>query len=203
MPQGGISIERSDMRMRSSSMIIIPYGRSRDRPTQYPGLIATPFVMAGFRADLAAAADKSRRDRHVEGIGTVIPARTCIARGTMAAGSQPFMHHVDLRLLSRDELFRESTHLRIVCGVYRPARLQQVGRIRIAGHNRLRREPRWVFDRFHLKAPVTLADALPVHTSCSGSDGAPVSPSPVIAAIAMWDLLFRYPRLPLLSVCCH
>lgn len=49
-----------------------------------------------------------------------------------------------------------------------------------AAGQRLRREPRWVFARFHLKAPVTLADAMPVHTSGSGSDGVTVSPSPAI-----------------------
>jgi hypothetical protein len=35
----------------------------------------------------------------------------------------------------------------------------------------LRREPRWVFARFHLNGSETLAKAMPVHTSGSGSDG--------------------------------
>lgn len=32
-------------------------------------------------------------------------------------------------------------------------------------------EPRWVFARFHLNGPATLADTMPVHTPGSGSDG--------------------------------
>src|ERR1700744_1795799 len=36
---------------------------------------------------------------------------------------------------------------------------------------------RWVFARFHLNGPKTSAEAVPVHTSGSGSDGVTVSPS--------------------------
>jgi hypothetical protein len=35
----------------------------------------------------------------------------------------------------------------------------------------LRREPRWVFARFHLNGAETLAEAMPIQTSGSGSDG--------------------------------
>lgn len=44
-------------------------------------------------------------------------------------------------------------------------------RLRNAAGRRLRREPRRVFARFHLKAPMRLAHAMPVHASGSGSDG--------------------------------
>lgn len=37
-----------------------------------------------------------------------------------------------------------------------------------------------VFARFHLNGPETSAQAVPVHTSGSGSDGVTVSPSPAI-----------------------
>jgi hypothetical protein len=42
------------------------------------------------------------------------------------------------------------------------------------------REPRWIFARFHLIGPETLAEAKPVHTPGSGSDGMTVSSSPAI-----------------------
>ena len=50
-------------------------------------------------------------------------------------------------------------------------------RLRDAAGQRLRREPRWVFARFHLNGSQTSAEAVPVHTSGSGSDGVTVSPS--------------------------
>jgi hypothetical protein len=53
-------------------------------------------------------------------------------------------------------------------------------RLHDAVGQRLRREPRWVFARFHLKALATLADAMPVHRPGSGSDGVTVSPSPAV-----------------------
>ena len=53
-------------------------------------------------------------------------------------------------------------------------------RLRDAAGQLLRREPRWVFARFHLNGPETSAEAVPVHTSGSGSDGVTVSPSPAI-----------------------
>jgi hypothetical protein len=54
----------------------------------------------------------------------------------------------------------------------------------------LRREPRWVFARFHLSGSKTSAEALPVHTPGSGSDGVTVSPSPaVLLQLSRWDLL--------------
>ncbi|NRP75494.1 hypothetical protein ILFOPFJJ_06417 [Ensifer psoraleae] len=72
-------------------------------------------------------------------------------------------------------------------------------RLRDAAGQRLRREPRWGA-RFHLKAPMTLANAMPVHTSGSGSDGVTVSPSPAICcncrggtSFAYWPLRFRPP----------
>src|SRR3984957_20156923 len=40
-----------------------------------------------------------------------------------------------------------------------------------------RREPRWIFVRFHLNAAKALAEAMPVQTPVSGSDGVTVSPS--------------------------
>ena len=56
------------------------------------------------------------------------------------------------------------------------------------------------FRRFHLKAPMTLVNAMPVHTSGSGSDGVTVSPSPAIGcnwrggtSFSYWPLLFRPP----------
>ena len=59
-----------------------------------------------------------------------------------------------------------------------------------AAEQRLRREPRWVFARFHLTASETLAEAMPVHTSGSGSDGVTVSPSPaILLQLPEWDLL--------------
>ena len=42
-------------------------------------------------------------------------------------------------------------------------------------------EPRWIFACFHLNGAQTLADAMPVHTPGSGSNGVTVSPSPVIS----------------------
>jgi hypothetical protein len=43
-----------------------------------------------------------------------------------------------------------------------------------------------VFARFHLNGPETSAEAVPVHTSGSGSDGATVSPSPAILLQLLW-----------------
>ena len=40
-----------------------------------------------------------------------------------------------------------------------------------------RREPRWIFARFHLNGAKALAEAMPVQTPGSGSDGVTVSPS--------------------------
>ena len=42
---------------------------------------------------------------------------------------------------------------------------------------RRRREPRWIFARFHLNVAKALAEAMPVQTPGSGSDGVTVSPS--------------------------
>ena len=42
---------------------------------------------------------------------------------------------------------------------------------------RRRREPRWIFARFHLNGAKALAEAMPVQTPGSGSDGVTVSPS--------------------------
>ena len=42
---------------------------------------------------------------------------------------------------------------------------------------RHRREPRWIFARFHLNGAKALAEAMPVQTPGSGSDGVTVSPS--------------------------
>src|SRR5271163_2184833 len=42
---------------------------------------------------------------------------------------------------------------------------------------RRRREPRWIFARFHLNVAEALAEAMPVQTPGSGSDGVTVSPS--------------------------
>jgi hypothetical protein len=39
------------------------------------------------------------------------------------------------------------------------------------------REPRWIFARFHLNGAKALAEAMPVQTPGSGSDGVTVSPS--------------------------
>jgi hypothetical protein len=49
---------------------------------------------------------------------------------------------------------------------------------------RRRREPRWIFARFHLNVAKALAEAMPVQTSGSGSDGVTVSPSSANVAIA-------------------
>ena len=49
---------------------------------------------------------------------------------------------------------------------------------------RRRREPRWIFARFHLNVAKALAGAMPVQTSGSGSDGVTVSPSSANVAIA-------------------
>ena len=43
--------------------------------------------------------------------------------------------------------------------------------------DRRRREPRWIFARFHLNGAKALAEAMPVQTPGSGSDGVTVSPS--------------------------
>jgi len=40
-----------------------------------------------------------------------------------------------------------------------------------------RREPRWIFARFPLNGAKALAEAMPVQTPGSGSDGVTVSPS--------------------------
>ena len=40
-----------------------------------------------------------------------------------------------------------------------------------------RREPRWIFARFHLNGAKALAETMPVQTPGSGSDGVTVSPS--------------------------
>ena len=74
-------------------------------------------------------------------------------------------------------------------------------RLRDAAGQRLRREPRWVFARFHLNGPKTSAEAVPVHTSGSGSDGVTVSPSlAFLLQLPRWDLLFLYgPVRPLSS----
>ena len=40
-----------------------------------------------------------------------------------------------------------------------------------------RREPRWIFARFRLNGAKALAEAMPVQTPGSGSDGVTVSPS--------------------------
>jgi hypothetical protein len=43
-----------------------------------------------------------------------------------------------------------------------------------------RREPRWIFARFHHNDGNALAEAMPVQTSGSGSDGLTVAPSSAI-----------------------
>ena len=43
--------------------------------------------------------------------------------------------------------------------------------------DRRRREPRWIFARFHLNGAKALAEVMPVQTPGSGSDGVTVSPS--------------------------
>jgi hypothetical protein len=70
-----------------------------------------------------------------------------------------------------------------------PARLQQVWQTlevttadvypaSLCGvSDRRRREPRWIFARFHLNVAKALAEAMPVQTPGSGSDGVTVSPS--------------------------
>jgi hypothetical protein len=71
-----------------------------------------------------------------------------------------------------------------------PARLQRVWQTLVHGSQLLtyirlpfcglidhRREPRWIFARFHLNAAKALAEAVPVQTPGSGSDGVTVSPS--------------------------
>ncbi len=70
-------------------------------------------------------------------------------------------------------------------------------RLRDAAGQRLCREPRWVFARFHLKAPMTLANAMPVHTSGSGSDGVTVSPSLAICCNCRGGTSFPCSRLGL------
>lgn len=99
--------------------------------------------------------------------------------------------------------------------VYGPRPIATVGWIRIDGHNcrcisgcvmRLDNvfaaslDGLMGFRRFHLKAPMTLVNAMPVHTSGSGSDGVTVSPSPAIGcnwrggtSFSYWPLLFRPP----------
>ncbi len=47
----------------------------------------------------------------------------------------------------------------------------------LCGLNDRRREPRWIFARFHLNGAKALAEAMPVQTPGSGSDGVTVSPS--------------------------
>src|SRR6266436_3615973 len=47
----------------------------------------------------------------------------------------------------------------------------------LCGLNDRRREPRWIFARFHLNVAKALAEAMPVQTPGSGSDGVTVSPS--------------------------
>jgi hypothetical protein len=47
----------------------------------------------------------------------------------------------------------------------------------LCGLNDRRREPRWIFARFHLNDAEALAKAMPVQTPGSGSDGVTVSPS--------------------------
>jgi hypothetical protein len=49
-------------------------------------------------------------------------------------------------------------------------------------------EPRWIFAGFHLNGTQTLADAMPVHTPGSGSDGVTVSPSPEAMAMSLIGL---------------
>jgi hypothetical protein len=72
-----------------------------------------------------------------------------------------------------------------------PARLQQVWQTLevttadvypaslcgVSDRRRRRREPRWIFARFHLNVAKALAEAMPVQTPGSGSDGVTVSPS--------------------------
>src|SRR5262249_37338390 len=72
-----------------------------------------------------------------------------------------------------------------------------------AAGQRLRREPRWVFARFHLTAPGTLAEAMPVHTSGSGSDGVTVSPSPAICCNCWVGPPFPFVVYRLASSCFH
>ena len=47
----------------------------------------------------------------------------------------------------------------------------------VSDRRRRRREPRWIFARFHLNVAKALAEAMPVQTPGSGSDGVTVSPS--------------------------
>ena len=47
----------------------------------------------------------------------------------------------------------------------------------LCGLSDRRREPRWIFARFHLNDAKALAEAMPVQTPGSGSDGVTVSPS--------------------------
>src|SRR5689334_6190066 len=72
-----------------------------------------------------------------------------------------------------------------------------------AAGQRLRREPRWVFARFHLTAPETLAEAMPVHTSGSGSDGVTVSPSPATCCNCSVGPPFPFVVYRLASSCFH
>ena len=47
----------------------------------------------------------------------------------------------------------------------------------LCGLNDHSREPQWIFARFHLNGAKALAEAMPVQTPGSGSDGVTVSPS--------------------------
>jgi hypothetical protein len=76
---------------------------------------------------------------------------------------------------------------------FRRSQLLTYIRLFEAAGQRLRREPRWVFARFHLNGPKTSAEAVPVHTSGLGSDGVTVSPSPAfLLQLLRWDLLLLY-----------
>src|SRR5579872_5637440 len=73
---------------------------------------------------------------------------------------------------------------------FRRSQLLTYIRLFEAAGQRLRREPRWVFARFHLNGPKTSDKTVPVHTSGSGSDGVTVSPSPAfLLQLLRWDLL--------------
>jgi hypothetical protein len=53
-----------------------------------------------------------------------------------------------------------------------------------------RREPRWIFARFPLNGPKTLAFAMPVHIPGSGSDGWTVRHLLLFVAIAAGNSFF-------------
>jgi hypothetical protein len=65
-------------------------------------------------------------------------------------------------------------------------------RLLYAAGQRLRREPRWIFARFHLIGSETLAEAMPVHTPGSGSNGMTVSSSPAILLQLPGETSFCY-----------